>query len=322
MILPQSRARQSRVAYLEKYHFWEKIVPYLYSIDAIPQKLMERSFPAVILRMLIYYKNQSCFIRWNSASSDTFTVKNGVRQGAILSPSLFCVYLDTLLSELRDAGVGCHVGGQFAGAFGYADDVTLLAPTRQGLQIMLNICEKFATSHSMSFSTDPNPAKSKTKCLFFSRDKLDSQVRQVKLNGDLLPWVASAKHLGNYLSNKMNLSSYSPEMKTDLLQKRAILFDKIHQVMQQFGYCNPRMVIKLLSIYSTALYGSTLWQLDSDEHQKLNRSWNIAVKMIWDLPPPTHKYLLESLSPVPHLESVLTGRYIGFLENLLKTSWK
>ena len=120
-------------------------------------------------------------------------------------------------------------------------------------------------------------------------------------------------------SNKINLSSYSPEMKTDLLQKRAILFDKIHQVMQQFGYCNPRMVIKLLSIYSTALYGSTLWQLDSDEHQKLNRSWNIAVKMIWDLPPPTHKYLLESLSPVPHLESVLTGRYIGFIQNLLET---
>ena len=37
---------------------------------------------------------------------------------------MFCVYLDTLLSCLRDAGVGCHIGGSFMGAVGYADDVT------------------------------------------------------------------------------------------------------------------------------------------------------------------------------------------------------
>ena len=104
--------------------------------------------------------------------STPFLVKNGVRQGAILSPSLFCVYLDTLLVRLRDAGVGCHVGGTFCGAFGYADDVTLLAPSRQALQIMLDICEDFSSSHSMLFSTDPVPAKSKTKCLFFPRKRI------------------------------------------------------------------------------------------------------------------------------------------------------
>ena len=38
--------------------------------------------------------------------------------------------------------------------------------------------------------------------------------------------------------------------------------------------------------------------------------------MIWDLPAPTHTCYLESLSPVPHLEAVLTGRYIGFIQNL------
>ena len=103
--------------------------------------------------------------------SSSFQVKNGVRQGAILSPSLFCVYLDTLLTSLRDAGVGCHIGGTFCGAFGYADDVTLLAPSRQALQKMLNICEEFSSSHSILFSTDPLPAKSKTKCLFFFKKK-------------------------------------------------------------------------------------------------------------------------------------------------------
>jgi hypothetical protein len=41
--------------------------------------------------------------------------------------------------------------------------------------------------------------------------------------------------------------------------------------------------------------------------------------MIWDLPHPTHTRFLESLSPVPHLESTLNSRYIGFAESLLNS---
>ena len=94
------------------------------NFDALFMKLSERNFPAVVLRLLVYlYMNQSCFIRWNSMESEAFSVKNGVRQGAILSPSLFCVYLDSLLCQLGDEGVGCHIGGEFLDAFGYADDV-------------------------------------------------------------------------------------------------------------------------------------------------------------------------------------------------------
>ena len=211
------------------------------------------------------------------------------------------------------------MGGVFLGAYGYADDVTLLAPSRQALQTMLDICQDFASSHSMQFSTDPNPSKSKTKCMLFSKVKTADQILNLRLNGDVLPWVDTAKHLGNHLSTRLDFSCSSPETKTDLLCKRAIFFDKVHQLQQQFGQYHPRLVISLLSIYSTAFYGSTLWKINSEEHFKLTRSWNTAVKMIWDLPHPTHKRFLESMSPVPHLESVLTGRYIGFVQSLLNS---
>ena len=215
--------------------------------------------------------------------------------------------------------MGCYIGGVFLGAYGYADDVTLLAPTRQALQIMLDICQEFATSHSMQFSTDPNPSKSKTKCLLFSKAKSADQILNVRLNGDLLPWVNTAKHLGNNLSSKIDLSTSSPETKSDLLQKRAIFFDRVHQILQQFGQYHPMLVVNLLTIYSTAFYGSSLWQLSSEEHSKLTRSWNTALKMIWDLPHSTHRRFLESISPVPHLESTLDGRYIGFLHGLVRS---
>ena len=71
---------------------------------------------------------QQMRVKWGSALSDGFGVSNGVRQGSVLSPVLFAVYLDGLLVELSSSGVGCYWACMFAGSFCYADDVVLLAP--------------------------------------------------------------------------------------------------------------------------------------------------------------------------------------------------
>ena len=129
------------------------------------EKLIERGIPYVFLRLLLFiYRKQSCYVKWNNKKSGLFKVKNGVRQGAIVSPTLFCIYLDTLLQDLRKLGLGCYIGNIFMGALGYADDILLIAPTRHSLQVMLKTCEDFSIEHSMQFSTDPDPRKSKTKC--------------------------------------------------------------------------------------------------------------------------------------------------------------
>ena len=52
----------------------------------------------------------------------------------MLFPILFAVYLDDLLSELRNLQLGCHIGGWCYGACGFADDLILLAANREVLQ--------------------------------------------------------------------------------------------------------------------------------------------------------------------------------------------
>ena len=74
--------------------------------------------------------------------------------------------MDELLQDLRNLGVGCHIGDVFMGAAGFADDVILLAPSRVAMQMMLTVCQEFGTKNNLQYSTDPNPALSKTKCLF------------------------------------------------------------------------------------------------------------------------------------------------------------
>jgi len=49
--------------------------------------------------------------------------KNGVKQGRVLSPVLFCVYIDGLLVALSRSNVGCYIGRSYVGSLAYADDV-------------------------------------------------------------------------------------------------------------------------------------------------------------------------------------------------------
>ena len=107
-------------------------------------KLLDKGLPAVVVRALIsVYEQQFAWVRWGKARSEMFPVVNGTRQGSVLSPAIFAIYMDEILANLRKLGVGCYIGEVFMGAMGYADDLVLLAPSRTAMQMMLQACEEF-----------------------------------------------------------------------------------------------------------------------------------------------------------------------------------
>jgi len=75
---------------------------------------------------------------------------NGVKQGGVLSPVLFCVYVDGLLKSLQSTGVGCFIGNIYTAILAYADDTVLLAPTANAARKMLRVCEDYAAVYSVS----------------------------------------------------------------------------------------------------------------------------------------------------------------------------
>ena len=97
--------------------------------------------------------------------TDYFSVVNGVKQGAVLSPVRFCVYLDNLLITLFRAGFGCFIGTTFVGVLDYADDIVITAPTATAVRNLLAICDRYARAYYMSF----NARKSKFMILMPSR---------------------------------------------------------------------------------------------------------------------------------------------------------
>ena len=105
-------------------------------------------------------------IKLGGAISSSFRLTNGTRKGSVLSPTLFSLYLDDIIKKLRNSGLGCYIQGIWMGAVGYADDLILLSPSRETMSKMIQVCENYAIDHNLVFSTDPVPAKSKTKCIF------------------------------------------------------------------------------------------------------------------------------------------------------------
>lgn len=97
-------------------------------------------------------------VRWNGKIGRPipFPVLCGVRQGGILSPLLFAVYVDDLISSLRQCGCGVSVGNLFVGCVVYADDIALLSVSCFGLQKLLHACKEYSVQWDIKF----NPVKS------------------------------------------------------------------------------------------------------------------------------------------------------------------
>ena len=87
-----------------------------------------------------WYLKLSVTVRWNGFNSDFLRVHSGVRQGCVLSPTLFNLYVDCIIPTLRNYGGGYHHMNSYVGCIMHAGDLLLLSASIINLQCMLNLC--------------------------------------------------------------------------------------------------------------------------------------------------------------------------------------
>ena len=281
--------------------------------SALFWKLVDKGIPAIYLRLLLnIYTKQRANVSWNSTLSDTFPIGNGVKQGGVLSPHFYCIYTNDLFAVLRRKKTGCWVEGKFVGILGYADDLLLLSSSLDGLQEMIESCGEYARSLNLSFSTNVNRMKCKTKCMAFLKQERTS--KNITLDGKDLPWVRTAKHLGCKIGDKIC------SLKDDLMEKRATYINKVNELTQEFYFAHPMTKIRINNIFNSHFYGSALWDLFGIEALRLEKSWNVSQRIMLGIPRNSHRYFIEPLSETKHITFSLFKRYIKFVDSIESSS--
>ena len=130
-------------------------------------------------------------VRWGNTFSISFCVSNGVKQGRIVSPVLFNVYMDDLSCVLNRS----NIEGEIVNHLSYVDDLCLICLSSDGMQKLLNVCSKYATEHSLSYNANKSYLCFRATTIKFERPTL--HIGQINI-----PNVTDCRHLGITISAK------------------------------------------------------------------------------------------------------------------------
>ena len=242
-----------------------------------------------------WYSQQRLKVCWNNVHSAEFGVSNGVRQGGVLSPILFSIYIDELLVDLKRSRIGCSIGSEYYGAFAYADDIVILAPSPSGLRLMLRKCEDFAGCHGLSF----NPLK--TQLIQFRWHSHHRIHPTINFCGQNLHLQEDVVHLGHILT--FNLSD-----EKDIKFRCQDMVRKANSILCSFPKLSPQVLTYLYSAFCLSLYGCALWNVSSKHIQALEISFNKILRRIWNLPYNSHTRIVQQTAGLSSVFNLILKR--------------
>ena len=211
------------------------------------------------------YSKTKCTIKHGFQRSKCFDYSNGVRQGCILSPMLFNLYLNEIpfLLDKQDTDPLLLPDGLSLNCLLYADDLVLISSSANGLQNALSAFSQFCRDWRMTINTK------KPKAIIFQKKHRKSTLLKHKfcINGENVEITNSYTYLGVRFSTNGTLK----ENKTILKEKTRRSFFATRRHLDFLKLPVDVINKTINSLYLPILmYGSEVWSIfDKDE----NNSW-------------------------------------------------
>ena len=183
-------------------------------------KLMKRYIPVKLLDLLENLISVCYFrVKWKNGWSEIFSIHFGVRQGSVLSPFLFAVYLDDL-SRLCDLDTSSHI-------ILYADDILLIAPSLSKLECVLHACERELTRLDMVINC-------KKSCCLRVGSRCDAVCGNiVSDSGQVIAWVTEMRYLGVYVTQSKTFKCSLKHAKRSFYRAANAVFAQVSRVASE-----------------------------------------------------------------------------------------
>ena len=248
--------------------------------------------------------------QWNGEKSDYFRIISGTKQGGVISPQIFALYMDDLIVRLQVKGIGCHIINLFLACLLYADNLCLIAPTRGAMQTMLLICEEYCDEFCLTFNTK------KSKSLLFGSFK-GVTVEPLYLNSQPIEYVIEWDYLGTtVVSGKV--FSFSPA--SDLRS----FYRAANSVLSAHSHRRPNEMVQMRLLYSMCVpvltYAADVKEFSSGDMHNCNVALNDAIRRIFSFHRWESPRTLRQQLKLPNVYEIFHSRKLRFMMKCQRSS--
>ena len=241
-----------------KNYIFGCFVDFSKAFDSIPrcnlfEKLLRYNVSGKFYDCLVslYTQDQAC-VKITNCISDTFQVNKGVKQGCILSPLLFNIFMSDLQEKLEHENNEPPeiAANEFCSCLIWADDILILSQSEQGLQNMLDSLYIFSEANGLKANMD------KTKVMIFNKTGRHMH-RRFFLGGQKVETTREYKYLGFKITPSGEINSGLIDLKDRALKAFMKLKTKLGPRFRKY----PEITIKLFHtlIKPILLYASDYW---------------------------------------------------------------
>ena len=204
------------------------------------------------------YSNDITCVKLNNLVTETFPCYTGVKQGCMLSPTLFNLFLSDLPQTLnRTETEHVKIDSTPVSCILYADDLVIVSKTAKGLQKYLDKLEEYSNTEGIEVNKD------KTKVMIFNNNGHRMNSYQFHYKNSTLENVKNYKYLGLVF----NTFGHSNEARNELKKVGLKALFKLEREMGEQFRTNPKLTMRLFDalVKPILLYGSEVWGIDNKE---------------------------------------------------------
>ncbi|CAN0013229.1 unnamed protein product, partial [Heterosigma akashiwo] len=272
--------------------------------------------PKILNILKELYRKTSCTVKSEEGQfSEFYEYLVGVRQGCVLSPAIFNLFINSLanlIKEHEELLSGINIGDLVIFVLLYADDVVLLAPSRQELQKLLTLLQSFCEDSGMRV----NLKKSKVVIFKGPPTKNTVPATALKFYESVVEEVPFYKYLGVLYDEKL---TFQQHVEYALLKARKASF-ALFKYLNSFKNMSIVLKIRLYKtlVLSVLLYNVEIWgpQLTKSRMAQLEAFHRSNLKRIIMVNKKFPNDAVYFISGEMTIESIVRGRVLKFLLKL------